>query len=505
MIVPIKQFWSKQLAFLHVEPDVNLDICIYQGGYGSGKTMIGAILGIVLSSKYQGLGITGLVVAKVYPTIRDTTLRTYIELLQMMGYKKGRDWVLNKNEGRLYFPRWGNDILFRHMQDPEAVKSINAAWAHGEEISQLSDEDANMLISRVRQPQVPRRRVFGTTNPQAVKGWIHEQYGIPKQDVIKVVEIDPITGLYGDVIDVIPLPTYNNKTFIQDTAGTLLEVIHKRRVIAPTTDNKALPASYVEAMRDSYDPEYFRIFVMGEDGDYMAGLVTQGWSELNEIETEYDPDLPIHLSCDFNVDPMMWTLSHRFNGEFHFFDEMVVENTNTLACVNEFHDRYPDHKAGIIINGDASGDNRGTLSEEENATNYTIMENRLKNPPNHHKRPGFGYPGVRLDIHESNPNVVHRIAAWNSAVCSEAGIRRVFAGTKCKWLRWNVKNLKFAKGTSDIEEPTKTQLEKTRTAKFTKHIWDAASYHVEKYAPVKREPPPNNRKGPIVKDFRLDI
>ena len=75
---------------------------------------------------------------------------------------------------------------------------------------------------------------------------------------------------------------------------------------------------------------------------------------------KYNKDLPLHLTCDFNVDPMCWAIAHKDKDCVYFFDEIVIEKTTTQQCIDEFIKRYPNHKSEIIINGDASGDNRST-------------------------------------------------------------------------------------------------------------------------------------------------
>ena len=79
-----------QREFLEIPHDYNIDVACYQGGYGSGKTFCGSLLGILLCLKLAG--IRGLVGAKTYTLVRDTTLRTYFEHLDNMGFIEGKDY-----------------------------------------------------------------------------------------------------------------------------------------------------------------------------------------------------------------------------------------------------------------------------------------------------------------------------------------------------------------------------------------------------------------------------
>ena len=42
-----------QRRFLEIPHKYSLDVAVYQGGYGSGKTFAGALLGILLAVKFQ--------------------------------------------------------------------------------------------------------------------------------------------------------------------------------------------------------------------------------------------------------------------------------------------------------------------------------------------------------------------------------------------------------------------------------------------------------------------
>ena len=66
----------KQREFFEIKHDNKLDVVMYQGGYGSGKTWAGSLLGIMLARKYPGS--RGLVGAKEYELVKNTTLQSYI-------------------------------------------------------------------------------------------------------------------------------------------------------------------------------------------------------------------------------------------------------------------------------------------------------------------------------------------------------------------------------------------------------------------------------------------
>ena len=425
---------DKQTEFMSIPHNQELDIAIYQGGYGSGKTWCGSLLGILLAKKYAGS--RGLVGAKEYELVRKTTLVSYLEHLEALGYKKGEHYSYNKVDKIIKFKN-GSEILFSQLDDPEKFKSLNLHWAEIEEASQVGYSTIKQLLGRLRNTYRGnnwknfRYRLFGHTNPQPDKGWIYERFVENKQE-------------------------------------------NYRLIIAPTTNNIYLPKHYIESMKDAFDEEYYRINVLGEFGNYNSGLVVKGFTDENIKNLKYNKNLPLHLTCDFNVDPMMWLVAHKDKENVYFFDEIVIENATTEMCFKEFMRRYPNKNQEIIINGDASGDNRSTQSE---FTNYAIMRKLLKDN---------GYTNFRFELRPYNPPILNRIAAFNARVRSADGKVRLFVDKRrCKYFIQNIYNLKYKEGTTIIDAPSIHQIKQDRDKKFLLHIFDAGSYLTEYYWRIK--------------------
>jgi PBSX family phage terminase large subunit len=411
------------------------DIALYQGGYGSGKTFCGSLLGILLCLKYPG--VRGLVGAQTYVLLRDTTMKQYFEHLDDMGFKIGLHYNYSKSEEKLTFSN-GSEILFRHLQEPNKLKSLNLSFVELEEMSDTPEGTFKMLLSRLRQKIKPewrengfKYRLFGHTNPESSKGWIYKYFVEQKPDNYRLIQ-------------------------------------------APTTQNKFLEPDFVQSLRDAYDESYYRINVLGEFGDYTSGLVVKGFNSENVKELKYLPHQPIYLTWDFNVDPMSLIVAHKTEDKVFFIDEFVLENATTQSTIDAFLERYPNHKADIIINGDASGDNRSTQSER---SNYVIIRNALKRH----------YPHLNLsfDLRGFNPRIKNRIAAFNSMVKSFDGQRKLFVDPKCEKLLYNIYNLKYKTGSDVVDVPTYAQIKTDNNLKFLEHPFDAASYLVEFYFPIK--------------------
>ncbi len=419
-----------QREFLEIPHNYTLDVAVYQGGYGSGKTFAGSLLGILLCMKFPG--IRGLVGAQTYTLVRDTTLQTYLEHLDNMGFQEGIDYEWSSTLQKLVF-RNTSEVLFRHFDEPNKLKSLNLGFAEIEEMSDIPYETFKMLLGRMRQQ--PKKewqnftyRIFGHTNPETQKGWVY-------------------------------------KTFAENPAPNY------RLITAPTTQNIYLPKGFCDELKKIYDEQYYNIFVLAQNGEYNKGLVIKDFTEENIREINYQNDLDLHISCDFNVDPMCWVLAHKTDEKVFYFDEIVLENTTTAKACEEFCRRYPAHKGAIIVNGDASGDNRSCTSEY---TNYVIIKKKLQQ---------YGYD-ADIKIKAFNPPIKNRIAAFNAKIRNAEGEICLYVDKKCEKLLYNIYNLKYKEGSSRIDIPAYTQIKQNKELKFLSHPIDAASYLVDFYWPI---------------------
>ena len=419
-----------QRNFLEIPHDYSLDVAVYQGGYGSGKTFAGSLLGILLALKFPG--IRGLVGAQTYTLVRDTTLQTYFEHLENFGFAEGKDYDWSSSLQKLTFKN-GSEILFRHFDEPNKLKSLNLGFVEIEEMSDIPYDTFKMLLGRMRQRIKATwknftYRIFGHTNPEMQRGWVY-------------------------------------KTFVEKTAPNY------RLITAPTTQNIYLPDGFCDELKKLYDEQYYKIFVLAENGEYNNGLVIKDFTDANVKEIAYQPEMDLHISCDFNVDPMCWVFAHKTDDKVFYFDEIAMENTTTAKACDEFHRRYPNHKAKVIVNGDASGDNRSCTSEY---TNYVIIKKKLLQ---------YGYD-VEIQIKAFNPPIKNRIMAFNSKVRSANGEICLFVDPKCEKLLYNIYNLEYKEGSSKIDIPTYQQIKQSKELKFLSHPMDASSYLVDYYWPI---------------------
>ena len=207
-----------------------------------------------------------------------------------------------------------------------------------------------------------------------------------------------------------------------------------------------------------------------------GGRVVSGWSFANIQAVDYKPDKNLYLTCDFNVDPMAWELVHIYsiNGENHyyFFDEIVMQNTTIVSATEEFYRRYGKHEGGIIITGDASGNQRSDMAAQENMFRYKLIATTLSGL-------GIRAENFAIDAPRSNPLKHLRNQTFNRAVCDYRGVRRVHVHPRCKRFISNMEELRYIPGSTEIWQPTARDIEKNPENKWKRQDpYDAGSYLV---------------------------
>lgn len=208
------------------------------GGYGSSKSYNTAfkIIRKLCKEKRKCL-----VIREVYATHRDSTFSLFKEIIVDLGLD---DVILNKTSPlEINFPN-GSQIIFRGMDKPEKLKSINDVtiiWC--EECSELKYEGFKELMGRLRHPTLKLHFIL-TTNPVSKTNWSYKYFFIDK----------------------------NNKVFRQDDN----EVYLKKTVIndnvyyhhSTVDDNYFVQDEYIKQLDDikQYDADLYRIAREGKFG-----------------------------------------------------------------------------------------------------------------------------------------------------------------------------------------------------------------------------------------------
>lgn len=479
-----------QEKYIHIDHDIDIDVSMYQGGMGSGKTFIGSSLGISLCLEYPG--IIGIVIAPTFDMVNKATKGKWIQLLEQSGFKKYRDWNYHETNKVLTFKN-GSIVHFSHGSLPENLRSLEVGFVEMEEASLMDEPSFKEMLGRLRQSVtakglvIPRRRLFAHTNPEASKGWIYKHFVEKTKSTIEYIDMEEDFNVQGRT----GKTRYIRKIVEEkiELNGTIEKVkVAYRLVIAPTIQNPHNPLSYVATMKSAFDTEYYNINVLGLFGDYTSGLVTKGFNSDRQIcPIHFNRRYPLHLTCDFNYDPNCWFIAQVYDDNIFYLDEVVLDNSDTLVCIQEFMRRYPvSGYPEIILNGDASGG--ANQAAAVTGDNFVIIINALR---------ARGYKVARrAQVPQKNPDIILRINAWNAKMCNAAGEHSIFFNAyvdaegdlipTTPRLIHAMDNLKFDPGTNIIHKATKSELKKDVNAKYDEHVFDGASYLVAYYFPIKR-------------------
>lgn len=222
-------------------------------------------------------------------------------------------------------------------------------------------------------------------------------------------------------------------------------------------------------------PKEYNAIYLNQAPDVSDRAICKNFSDKNIRPLFYQEKSDLHITCDFNVDPMCWAFFHKTQDYIYYFDELAWENTTTQMCAQEVIRRFPNHKGEIILNGDASGDFKNVAQKNPDITNFTLIKEILER---------YYQKEVRIEIRRGNPKKLVRFNAFNERLCDIYGKERLYFDPKCKWIIYNLKNCMYKIGTTEPEEPTQNDIKAQPDKKFLFHMLDAISYPVELYYPI---------------------
>ena len=233
-------------------------------------------------------------------------------------------------------------------------------------------------------------------------------------------------------------------------------------VQSKVTDNPYLTEDYINNLKTL--PRYqYEVFV---DGNWDLQLKTGGeFYKCFELDkhvgiTKYDPEKPLHISWDDNVNPYLPCGIFQIHGkELHMIDEIagITPNNTVKSVCNEIIRKYQGHNAGMFIYGDATAQKEDTKMEK-GYNFFRLIADYLKQfKPN-------------LRVLSSNPSVVMRGQWINTVLENELHGVKFVINENCKKTIQDFVSLKeAADGTKNKEMETdpKTKVRYQKYGHFT--------------------------------------
>lgn len=304
------------------------------GGFGSGKTYIGALRMLWLS--YVNRPFPCLYVSPTYPQARRTIVFTLEDLLTRGKVR----YKYHKTHHEIFIPGWKGRIWIASGEIPDSLKGPNVAAAGIDEPFIQSKETFDVVLSRVREGHARHREIFLTGTPEQLN-W---GYDVAMND----------EGKYD-----------------------------LGMVIGRTEDNVHLPGQFIDTLRAAYDENQIAAYMNGMFVNLTKGRVYRHFDRGTHVQSEALPDdTQVFAGIDFNVDYMSAVVFTELEGgrRVHFFDEIRQGDSDTYQLADRLHEKYP----GITVYPDASG--KGRKSSAKNTDHVILKEKgftvvaRNKNP-----------------------------------------------------------------------------------------------------------------------------
>lgn len=169
----VRQFLDWQSEALH-SPAKYLALV---GGVGSGKNIIGSVLGVALSLQIPGN--RGIVLRRTYIKLHDSTETTFLEVLERANIAGVRYLEThNHYPHRIVLPN-DSEIVFRESKDAGRYLGPEYGWFLLDEAAEEPEETFKGLMTRLRLQRADRYlKGILLTNPPHKKHWIAKYFGI---------------------------------------------------------------------------------------------------------------------------------------------------------------------------------------------------------------------------------------------------------------------------------------------------------------------------------------
>ena len=365
----------------------------FSGPIGSGKSQ--ALCHEAIKLSYLNAGRMGLLGAPTYPMLRDATQATLFDILD----NNGIPYEHNKAENTLVLKDTRSRIVFRAVDEFERLRGTNLAWFGLDELTYTQEEAWLRLEGRLRDPKGTRLCGFAVWTPKGYD-WVHRKFTGNESSGYTTVFAQPFENRF------------------------LLEKI----------------PDFYNRLKESYDPKFYQQEVLGDYLNLTGGKVYSSFArEANVTELTLDPNEPLMWSMDFNVDPMSSVVAQKVQDDVQVLDEIVLRSATTIQACEEFARRYPRHRAGVIVYGDASGYHSQTTGYSD----YAMVQEYFR-------------VNTTLDVKYStpraNPCVRDRINLVNAKLRSASGDIRLLIDQRCTELLKDMEQVAYKENTAQIDK-----------------------------------------------------
>jgi len=159
------------------------------GGFASGKTTVGCLVGIDLCLRYPG--IVGAVIRNTYPELRTSTKKVFMDLLHEMDRGRVPSQKIIESENEQYnivkFTN-GSMVFFLHTGSEALYKGPEFGWFLIDQAEELPEEIARKITTRLRQPGYPQKGMF-VGNTDKGHNWCYRWFKLGQKPNSELFEI----------------------------------------------------------------------------------------------------------------------------------------------------------------------------------------------------------------------------------------------------------------------------------------------------------------------------
>lgn len=335
------------------------------GGYGSSKSY-NVALKIIIKCLQEKRKV--LVVRQVYETIRESCFDLFeeilddLELLADEGTRSSRTKVISKSSPMGFIFPNGSRIIFKGLDKPRKLKSINGVsiiWI--EEAAEITYEAYKELVGRLRHPTASLHMIL-SWNPVDEENWTFKHFFIDREE---------------------------DRTMLDP------EIVYKRHTVAKNgvyyhhsvpQDNKFLPQAYLKELQDikNYDPDLYRVAWLGRYG-------INGMKVLPQIVRMPHADV-IHQVQAISEDFKFTGMDFGFETSYNAVVRMAVDDDNKILYVYDeyYKNKMTDSETAVELAELGYKDELITAdSEDPKAIRYYVLSG-------FQMRPCHKYQGSRL-------------------------------------------------------------------------------------------------------------
>ena len=191
----------------------------------------------------------------------------------------------------------------------------------------------------------------------------------------------------------------------------------------------------------------------------MSGRVYHPFDRKIHVKNcQFNPNLPIWVGQDFNIDPMSSViLQPQEDGTVFAVDEIVLRGSNTEEVCDELERRYWRSVNSVYLFPDPAGAYRQHARGE---SDLDIFRER-----------GF----KKQRYHRKHPPIADRVNAVNRMLKAADGRVRLFVDPKCRHLIASLEQTIYKKGCRDIDKDADVE-----------HSADALGYCIHYQFPVRK-------------------